>query len=149
MYLAGVMITNDPALCAPYQHSACHYPAHPTSSPDSSPPVTHSCHPIHHLTPSPIPVTCSCHLFLCSTLSHLVMCYACWSCVMHASMSSAQLFANSLSNHSHVARQALPAIVVTWVWRPLWVDHMFSKFYDTLYFLFAIIPYMFCPPSLD
>ena len=130
----------------------CCVPAPPTPSLDFSPShhllITYSHHPSRHLT---------CHLtrhlplspvFSYTTPACLVMCYARHSHVMHATMGSAQFFANLSSNCSRVVRQALPAIVAAHFGVVHELSICLDNFYDTLYFILQIIPYTFHPPSI-
>ena len=81
------------------QQAACHVPTSPTLSPNSSPLVICSS-PAPSPDPSPvIPYT---------TPACPVTCYACHSRVMCTTMGSAQLFANSSSNRSHVCETSPP-----------------------------------------
>ena len=112
-----------------------------------------SCHPSvtysHHPYLSPDPITHSCHPILYSTLSCLVTCYACQSHVTHMTISFTWLFANLLSNCSHVARQALPAIVITWFGILCELTICPVKFYDMLYFILQLLLTCFISLSLD
>ena len=101
------------------------------------------CHPSHHPTHH-LPH----HPFSLIPPAHPVTCYAHRSHMTRATTGSAQLFANLLSNHSCIVRQALPMIVTT----HFGVIHESSicidNFYDMLYFILQIIPYMSCSPSI-
>ena len=108
----------------------------PNPSPNSSPDLSPNSSP----TPSPI--------FPYTTPAHLVMCYARHSRVMHATMGSTQLFANPSSDCSHVARRALPTIVATCFGIIHESSMCLDNFYNMLYFILQIIPYMFHPPSI-
>ena len=128
-----------------------HVPTPLTLSPDFSPLVTHPTYsPITHPITQPItwliarPIT---H-FSYTTPTCLATCYTCHSCVMCMTMGSAQFFANVLSNCSHIVRWALPTIVAAHFCIIYELSICLGNFYDTLYFILQIIPYMFCPPSI-
>ena len=109
---------------------------------------SHTYHLVPSPIPSPIPITHPRHLFPYSTPAHPVMCYTCCSCVTHVTMSSTWLFAHSSSDHSHVVRWALPVIVAAHFGIICELSICPVNFYDMLYFILQIIPYMFRPPHL-
>ena len=117
----------------------CHVPTVTRLFPSHHPPVIYSCHPSHHTSPLLVYV-------FDSFMSSHVLCHH--SHMMHVTISSARLFASSLSNCSHIVRQALSTIVAA----HFGIVHELSicpvNFYDTLYFILQIIPYMFHPLSI-
>ena len=113
---------------------------HPTF-PLSSPAHHVSLSPILSSNPSPTSIT---HfpVFNSCMSGHV------YSHVTCMTTGSTRLFANSSSNCSHIARQALPTIVATHFGIIHESSMCPSNFYDTLYFILQIIPYMFHPPSI-
>ena len=115
-------------------------PVHHIPSPHPSPKLSPNMSPDSSPTPSPVVPY--------MTPAHPVMCYTRRSHVMCTTMGSTQLFANSLSNCSHIARWALPAIVATHFGVIHGLSLCLNNFYGTLYFILQITPYIFCPLSI-